>query len=383
MLWLSCPNKKLYQNIGMGYLLSIVVPTRDRYVYLKKLVELIDSFKCDELELVIQDNSSDNSEFVEYLKELNSKNVKYFYISEKISMAHNSDLAILNSTGKYVCFIGDDDGVFPEIMDCVKEAESKNIDAIISKVVKYNWPDYADNSRYHVSGVVLEETSSREDGFLDTKKELNRVIDDGFGSLGLLPKVYQGIVSRNLLIRLYDKCGTFFPGPTPDMANAVSLAIITDRVFFCNRRLIITGQSKSLGGGERLLKGVLKKISEVPYFSVADVDSWDPLLPNFWCAETVWPNAGISAMKQLDYKRRVPYTKIYARFVYKHKKYADSIIAFQYNAVMLKYYILIFKLLDRMKGVRCRISYILSLGRRIDNNRLYRNLNTINEVISI
>jgi len=367
----------------MEYLLSIVVPTKDRYDYLKKLVELVNSFQSDVLELVIQDNSSDNSDFVQFLEGLNDKNTKYFHVKDKISMAQNSDLAILNSTGKYVCFIGDDDGVFPEIIDCVKEADSKSIDAIICKVVKYNWPDYADNSRYHVSGVVLEEITSRKEGYLDAKFELNKVVNDGFGSLGLLPKVYQGIVSRRLLNILYDKCKTFFPGPTPDMANAVSLAILSDRVYFCNRNLIITGQSKSLGGGERLLKGVLKKISEVPYFSVADVDSWDPLLPNFWCAETVWPNAGISAMKQLDYKRSVPYTKIYARFVYKHKNYADSIVGFKYNVVMLKYYILTFKLRDKMKGLRCRISYMLSHGKRIDENKLYRNINTINEVISI
>ena len=366
----------------MGYLLSIVVPTKDRYVYLKELVKLVESFESDEIELVIQDNTSDNSDILGFINDLNDKNVKYYHKAERVSMAQNSDMAILNSTGKYVCFIGDDDGVFPEILECVKEADSKNIDTIICKVVKYNWPDYGDNSRYKVSGVVLEEDTCRKNGFLDAKFELNKVIDDGFGSLGLLPKVYQGIVSRKLLNILYEKCGTFFPGPTPDMANAVSLAILTDKVYFYNRNLIITGQSKSLGGGERLLKGVLKSIADVPYFSQADVDSWDNNLPRVWCAETVWPNAGISAMKKLNYSRRVPYSKIYARFIYKHKNYSDSICDFQYNTFILRVHILRFKLIDMIKGARCRISYLLSRGRRIDNNKLYRNINTINEVIS-
>ena len=79
---------------------------------------------------------------------------------------------------------------------------------------------------------------SREDraivveGYLDVKSELKKVIKDGFGTLGLLPKVYQGVVSRQLLDKLYDKCGTYFPGPSPDMANAVALSILTDKVYY-------------------------------------------------------------------------------------------------------------------------------------------------------
>ena len=45
-------------------LLSIVVPTKNRYYYLLKLIELVESIGSPELELVIQDNSDDNDEFL-------------------------------------------------------------------------------------------------------------------------------------------------------------------------------------------------------------------------------------------------------------------------------------------------------------------------------
>ena len=49
----------------MGYLLSIVVPTKNRYYYLKSLIKLVQSFNSNEIELVVQDNTENNSEILE------------------------------------------------------------------------------------------------------------------------------------------------------------------------------------------------------------------------------------------------------------------------------------------------------------------------------
>lgn len=367
----------------MSYLLSIVVPTKNRYKYLKHLIEMLRDFNTNNLELVVNDNTENNQEIVEFVDSIDFPHLKYNHVIEHLSVSQNADMAIRFSTGRYVCFIGDDDGVFPEIMECVKEAESKGVEAILSKVVKYNWPDYIDNSRYHISGVVLEEISKRKEGFINVKEELNRVIDSGFVSLGMLPKVYQGIISRNLLDRIYDKCGTYFPGPSPDMANAVALALLTDKVYYYNRNLVITGQCRSVGGGERLLKGVLPKISEVPHFSQADVDAWDSKLPDLWCAETVWPTSGIQAMKQLGYDHKVAYNKIYARFIYKHKLYASVINQFSHNKIYISTLKMKYWMKDLHEALCCRISYALSNHTIINKNKVHRNIETIKDVITI
>ena len=57
-------------------LLSIVVPTKNRYYYLKYLIRLVDNLHSEEVELVIQDNSDYNNEFVEYLKK---KSFNHYY----------------------------------------------------------------------------------------------------------------------------------------------------------------------------------------------------------------------------------------------------------------------------------------------------------------
>ena len=52
----------------MKKLLSIIIPTKERYEYLEKLVELLITFKENNFEIIVQDNSQDNSKFLSYFK---------------------------------------------------------------------------------------------------------------------------------------------------------------------------------------------------------------------------------------------------------------------------------------------------------------------------
>ena len=101
-------------------LLSIVVPTKNRYYYLKYLIQLIEELQSDEIEMVIQDNSDDNEEFQNYLKEKKYSFIRYDYVKGQIPMSDNSDRAILNSTGEYICFLGDDDGFTKYLLEGVQ-----------------------------------------------------------------------------------------------------------------------------------------------------------------------------------------------------------------------------------------------------------------------
>ena len=67
-------------------LLSVVVPTKNRYIYLKELVKLVNSFNDADLELVIQDNSDCNEEILDFLLTIKNENIRYFYSSEKLRL---------------------------------------------------------------------------------------------------------------------------------------------------------------------------------------------------------------------------------------------------------------------------------------------------------
>ena len=71
---------------------------------------MIESFKWgDEVELVIQDNTVDNTEIVSFLNEEHYGFVVYDHFAEQLPISLNSDKAVLNSSGEYICFIGDDE----------------------------------------------------------------------------------------------------------------------------------------------------------------------------------------------------------------------------------------------------------------------------------
>ena len=130
-------------------LLSIVVPTKNRYFYLKELIELVERLHSNKVELVIQDNTADNSEILSFMNEKKYSFINYNHIEESISMTENSDAAILNSRGEYICFIGDDDGVVNNILHVVQYMKEHDIDAVVPKKLEYNWPDFVDNSIFN------------------------------------------------------------------------------------------------------------------------------------------------------------------------------------------------------------------------------------------
>ena len=122
------------------YILSVIIPTKNRQFYCKKAVEQILAINNPKIQIVIQDNSDIDSLQNEIAK-FNSPQIKYHYHSGIISFVDNFSEAVTLADGKYLCMIGDDDGVLPNIIDAVELAEEKGYDAIIPGLNSvYCWP---------------------------------------------------------------------------------------------------------------------------------------------------------------------------------------------------------------------------------------------------
>ena len=63
----------------MDYLISIIIPTKNRYKYLKHCLESLGNLDNKLVEVIIQDNSSDNNEITHFLQIKKYINVKYYY----------------------------------------------------------------------------------------------------------------------------------------------------------------------------------------------------------------------------------------------------------------------------------------------------------------
>lgn len=287
----------------MSYPISVVVPTKNRYKYLKSLIELIIGFDTDELELVIQDNSDNNLEIEEWLAGKNYPWLKYYYCSDKLTSIQNFDLAINNSTGDYVTFIGDDDGVTRTIVECAKWMKKNNIEALRTMKCVYNWPDLGSDG-----GNIYIEKKSWFIHYLNPIKELEKVLKSGCRGLGNIPLTYGGIVKREVLRSIYKDYGTFFPGgASADIANGVALCFYVKRFAALNAPIIITGTSKKTGGVSDRRRPM--KFSDLPFISENVGHNWEGDFPQYWLGVYVWPESAIKALRALKQESLILYLK--------------------------------------------------------------------------
>lgn len=305
-------------------LLSIVVPTKDRYDCLKCLIALIDGFKCPDIEMIIQDNTCDNTAFLKYLNESEYSFVKYYYTQEQISVCDNSELAILHATGEYISFIGDDDGVVQCIMEYVSWMKQNSIDALIVQNPIYTWPG-VQSKVFDFSGTLMLKKSKGKLTPISPLLELRKVLSMGGVTLARLPRIYQGIVSRHALEQLHEACGTFFPGPSPDMANAVALSFIIKKCFYLDLPLIISGQSKKSSAGMGASHQHKGEIKSVPFLPQNCEALWEKSIPRIWTGETVWAESCVKALKNMGHDElysEFNLNALYAKFLLNNSQYA-------------------------------------------------------------
>ena len=359
-----------------GKLLSIAVPTKNRYKYLKYLIELVAGFHSDEIELVIQDNSDDNEEFVSYLNGLNYDFISYDYIKGQIPMAINSDKAILNSTGEYVCFLGDDDGATKYILDCVRWMKKKGVEAVKSASINYYWPDISQGAQKSYRSKTIEYLPiTGKVKYVSAYKELLRVLNDGIPNRGNMPLVYHSIVKRDILNKIYEKTGSFFPGNSPDISNAVALSLVVNTFAIIDYPLAFSGWSLFHGGGVHATgKKGHPNINEVPWFKPDAELNWDKKVPRIAAGTMIWADSAISALKSMgkyELYNKINFGKLYAHFVLgnpNYRSYVDEVcdnkLLYKYEyikAYVAKYINALFRRIGWATGLKDRAEHIYNI----------------------
>lgn len=279
-------------------LLSVVVPTKDRYKYLKHLIKLIQSYNSDEWEIVVQDNTDDNTEIVEFLRELNYLGCRYFHEKGQLPMTTNADKAILHSEGEYVCFLGDDDGVCPNAIEYCKLMKENGYEAMRSNLVIYKWPDATGDTGGGGGVIQLSPKTDKQKVCLSVDA-LNDVVRRGFVDRGNLPSVYHGIVKREALNRIYEKCGTFFPGQSPDISNGVAMACVLDSYLTVDDYVTISGASKFHGGATIGMHKKYPQIKDMVWFRPGAEKQWDARLPKIAVGSIIWAESAIETLRNM------------------------------------------------------------------------------------
>jgi glycosyltransferase involved in cell wall biosynthesis len=301
------------------YLLSIIIPTKDRYQYLKESIKSIVEIKSEKIEIIIQDNTKDNSEIQTYIRRLNWQHIKYFHNRAPFTITENSEEAINNSSGEYVCFIGDDDSITEIIVSVVELLKENSIESCNVNMVGYYWPD-VNNKNYYLSFDKRKVKVFK----INTKKIFEKYLKMGMQEMLMLPRLYHGIISRKILNEIKKISGSYFPGPSPDMANAAVASLILKWHLFIRLPVIISGTSYKSAAGKGVRgdhKGNLSSMSHL----AADIEKkWNPKIPKVWLMNTIWPETCLKALGKanaFEYMKRFNYYPIYSRVWIKYKEY--------------------------------------------------------------
>lgn len=301
----------------MQPLLSIVIPTKDRYKYLKNLIPYLDVLSSDFVEIVVQDNTFDNSEILEFLKSNSFNNLNYFYTREPLSIIENCDNAVLNSNGKYVCFLGDDDFICEKLIDVVKLMEIYSIDSFSCHSARYNWPDLQ-KADLSLPSLLLYTENDPPFYFICPEKRLNELLTSQQYSLNNLPKLYHGVVSKRILTDIYSKCNSFFPGFSPDISNAVAVCMFSKKHLHIELPLIIAGFGFNSTAGLGARNRHVKRVDQVSMLPKDVSDKWDRSIPYIWTGNTVWAASIIESLVRLDQHELLKYFSLlnfYSKFI--------------------------------------------------------------------
>lgn len=277
--------------------LSIIIPTKNRQTYAFKCITTILSFPSDKFEIVVQDNSDDSSLREMLGNRIDGVKLKYSYSNECLSFCSNFEKGIELSNGDYIVMIGDDDCVFPSIVECANALREKRIDAaVFSTATTYIWP----NAISDKGGKLVVRKQINYIKKVSTSSALTDMVDSGNYDYQNyhFPKVYHGIVRRDKLDLVKAKTGHCFGGLTPDIYSAVSLSFYIDNILYINTSFTLPGTCSKSGSADSLTGRHTGELKDAPHFRGHDSYEWDEAVPYVYSVDTIWAETAFKAVKE-------------------------------------------------------------------------------------
>lgn len=285
----------------------------------------------DEVEIVISDNSDDNSIMQSMLQcEFNDMpNINYSHTTDYYSSTGNSDRVTDMATGEYCCFIGDDDSVSMQLLDVVKYLKKNNLPGCVCDVAYYYWPDIVFRGKSKPALSFYKNVQPLK--MLDAKQVMNEVLSYGLQDIKYLLRTYHGVVAKNVLDSVKTGTGKYYPGLSPDMANAVAVTASVDKYPYICLPLIVSGYSYKSTGGMGARNAHTGSLENCKHIDRDDIDNWTPEIPKVWLGYTVWAEAGCKSLMAMgcdDYIKKVNLSAMLAKTWLRYPEYRQLVYDF-------------------------------------------------------
>lgn len=228
--------------------ISIVIPTRERSRYLRHSIQTALEIKDDNIEIVVSDNaSSDGTK--ELMQEFDDRRLVYVNTGARLSMRQNFEFAFEATTGDYLIFFGDDDGILPKQFPYLRQLlEANRPDGLSWIKATYGWP--IDGYGQKTGGVRFY----RSNCFGPPKpfqgaENLQKLMTAEVSNLRPVPDIYHGCLSRAYMLKTSMDGNTVFDSAIPDV-NFTYRSILKDGSFIgVDHPFSINGYSPASTGG--------------------------------------------------------------------------------------------------------------------------------------
>lgn len=290
----------------MKPLLSIAIATKNRQKYCLSAVQSILSLNYYNIQVIVQDNSDDKNLEILLEKHLDDLRLIYNYTPPPFSSIDNFNAAIELAAGEYVCLIGDDDGINPEIIDATIWAKQNDIDALSGSLsVNYTWENTGAPGTFFTKNVGSNLSILQFSGRVyqaDLEDSLKKLMENGCTNYSEFPfpKLYHGIVKKECLEKIKKDTGSYMKGLSPDIYSAIALSYYVNKLVVIDYPLTIPGVcSLSTTVSEGQVKKHSKKIEDAPHFRDRGNYVWSKEVPPIYCVQTIWADSGFAALKEL------------------------------------------------------------------------------------
>lgn len=299
-------NRKFLRKMH-NYQLSIIIPTKNRQYYCLYAIRQILSHGWKQVEICIQDNS-DNNGLEDDIKKLGAVNVNYNYHPGVLSFVDNFSEAVSLAHGDYLCMIGDDDGVLPDIIALVQEMIYIDADAAIPELnFIYFWPSNLGIVENGDKGTMVchldREFIFHRTRVVNSQKAVYKLLRRGVQNYLRLniPRLYHGIVKKSALEVIKETTGNYFGGLTPDMYMAIALSQVCNKVIKVNYSVTISGICPKSGSSDSATGKHTGDLNEAPHFRGHNEYKWENIIPSFYSVDTIWADSLFHALR--DFQR--------------------------------------------------------------------------------
>lgn len=309
-------------------LLSILIATKNRQKYCLSAVESILSLPDENIQVVVQDNSDDQTLSNMLEPFIGDPRLVYRYTPPPFSSIDNFNAALELATGEYVCLIGDDDGINPEIIVATQWANDNNVDSLVGNInANYRWEGTGAPDTFFTKmtgGTLTILDFNGEAKVIDLEDSLNKLMENGCTNYldFPLPKLYHGVVWKKIFDDLKVQTGAYIKGLSPDIYSAIALACNVNKMVQIDYPFTIPGvcgQSTSITEGQ--LKKHSKRLEDAPHFRDRGDYSWAKEVPRIYCVQTIWADSGFAALREMGREDLI--TKFNKYALYANILYAD------------------------------------------------------------